>query len=425
MPLPTDNSRLTPAFSRVLVLLTLSIFINYVDRANLSIAAPLLKVELGLSDSQLGMLLSAFFWTYCCCQLLSGWLVDRFDVKWVFAAGFFLWSCATALTGVMHSLVFLVVMRVVLGLGESVAYPSYSKILAVQCPDRRRGFANSMVAMGQALGPSFGILFGGTLVAIYGWRPFFIALGLIGLLWLVPWIRWMPPTAPKARVANQKNGPSAREILRQRSAWGTCMCLFCANYYLYFMVTWFPSYLVRERHYSLQEMAKIGGGVFLLTAISASLCGRLADRRIASGGTPTRVLKTFAAGGLVGVGIFLAASVVAPRSISLVFLMLAGLAFGVSISNFWVITQRLAGPEAAGRWTGIQNFFGNLAGPIVPMVTGLLLQRTGHFAWPFFIVSMFLWLGALAWIFIVGPIEPIRWDRRGSAFVAETSAYPA
>src|SRR5215475_10511533 len=105
VPYTTDNSRMSPAFSRVLALLFLSVFINYVDRSNLSIAAPLLKDELGISASQLGVLLSAFFWTYSSCQLLSGWLVDHFDVKWVFAIGFFLWSGATAVTGFVHSLI--------------------------------------------------------------------------------------------------------------------------------------------------------------------------------------------------------------------------------------------------------------------------------------------------------------------------------
>lgn len=162
MPPTTENSRLSPGFSRVLVLLFLSVFINYIDRSNLSIAAPLIKDELGISASQLGILLSAFFWTYSTCQILSGWLVDRFDVKWVFAAGFFLWSSATAVTGLVHSLALLTLVRVVLGIGESVAYPGYGKILAAHCPEGRRGFANSMIAAGLALGPSFGLLFGGT-----------------------------------------------------------------------------------------------------------------------------------------------------------------------------------------------------------------------------------------------------------------------
>ncbi len=347
MPPTSDTSRLSPAFSRVLVLLFLSVFINYIDRSNLSIAAPLIKDELGISASQLGILLSAFFWTYSCCQLLSGWLVDRFDVKWVFAAGFFLWSSATAVTGLVHSLVLLTVVRVVLGIGESVAYPGYSKILAVHCPEGRRGFANSIIAAGLALGPSFGLLFGGTLVASYGWRPFFVGLGSLCLLWLVPWLRWMPAT-DMAVLSETKDRPGMREILRQRSAWGTCIGLFCANYFLYFMVTWLPFYLVRERHFSLTEMAKIGGGFFLTAAVSASLCGWLSDRWIRFGGTPTRVRKTFMVCGAMSSGIFLLGCVVAPRSPSVVLLMFTGLSFGLTSSNMWAITAAPGGC-ASGR----------------------------------------------------------------------------
>src|ERR1700741_4299423 len=125
----TDTSRLSPAFVRILVLLFLSVFINYIDRSNLSIAAPLIKDELRISASQLGTLLSAFFWTYALMQIPAGWLVDRFDMRWVFAIGFFVWSAATAVTGFLHGFAALLLIRVILGLGESVAFPSYSKIL--------------------------------------------------------------------------------------------------------------------------------------------------------------------------------------------------------------------------------------------------------------------------------------------------------
>jgi len=132
----------------VVILLVLSVSINYIDRGNLSIAAPLLKDELGISASQLGILLSSFFWTYAACQILAGWLVDRFAVNWVLAVGFFLWSMATASTGLVHGFATLLCLRLLLGIGESVAYPCYSKILAAhfhehqrglpKCPDRRR-----------------------------------------------------------------------------------------------------------------------------------------------------------------------------------------------------------------------------------------------------------------------------------------------
>jgi len=151
------------AMSIVLALLAFSVFINYVDRGNLSIAAPMLKDELGLTGSQLGILLSSFFWTYGLFQILSGWLVDRFNVNWVMAIGFFLWSAATSATGLLHGFTALLVVRLILGIGESVAYPSYSKILTKYFPESQRGFANSLIASGLASGPAFGMLLGGML----------------------------------------------------------------------------------------------------------------------------------------------------------------------------------------------------------------------------------------------------------------------
>lgn len=249
--------------NRVLFLLGLSVLINYIDRSNLSIAAPLLKDELGLSASQLGTLLSAFFWTYGFMQIPAGWLVDRFDVKWVFAAGFFLWSAATATTAMLNGFAALIAIRIILGVGESVAFPSYAKILSSHFTESRRGFANSAIMAGLALGPAVGMLVGGTVVGRFGWRPFFLVLGLGSLLWLVPWLAWMPRgTAASAPASGTK--VRIPDILRQRSAWGTCVGQFCINYTLYFLVTWLPFYLVRGRNLSMDQMAKVGGLVFLL-----------------------------------------------------------------------------------------------------------------------------------------------------------------
>src|SRR5215510_4619180 len=123
-----------------LTLLVVSVFINYVDRGNLSIAAPLLKNELGISASRLGILLSSFFWTYTACLFICGWFVDRLDVNRVLAIGFLVWSLATAATGLVHGFAMLLVARMLLGMGESVAFPSYSKILAQHLSEKYRGF---------------------------------------------------------------------------------------------------------------------------------------------------------------------------------------------------------------------------------------------------------------------------------------------
>src|SRR5258708_18797630 len=233
----------------LLFLLSLSVLINYIDRSNLSIAAPQIKDELHISASQLGTLLSAFFWPYALMQIPAGWLVDRFDVKWVFAAGFFIWSASTAITGILLGLGALLVIGVILGLGESVAFPSYSKVLCGYFKERHRGFANAMIMAGLAFGPALGIWLGGTAVGRFGWRPFFVVLGLAGLLWLPLWSAWMPPrTASPLRTREHTAG--LLDILRQRSAWGTCIGQSSINYFLYFLVTWLPYYLLRGRHLS-------------------------------------------------------------------------------------------------------------------------------------------------------------------------------
>jgi len=419
--LPRQDAPRARGMNRVLFLLGLSVFINYIDRANLSVAAPLLQDELGLSHSQLGVLLSAFFWTYACMQLLAGWLVDRFEVKWILGIGFFVWSLATAFTGALHAFAALLVIRVVLGMGEAVAYPAYAKIFANHFVESQRGFANSIVGAGQSLGPALGILFGGTLVAQFGWRPFFIVLGLVSLLWLPPWFRWMPRTRASG-VLDMRRGPGLAEIVRHRSSWGTWIGHFCANYFLYFLLTWLPFYLVRERHFSVDSMARIGGSTFLMAALSSPICGWLSDRWISAGATPTRVRKIFMGAGMFCNGLFLVGCAVAPDKLLVVLLLLAGASFGLVSSNLNAITQTLAGPHAVGRWMGAQNFVANLAGAVAPALTGFLVGRTGTFYWPFLITSLIAWIGALHWVLVVGPVETVVWKMQPKAIAPDVPA---
>jgi MFS transporter, ACS family, D-galactonate transporter len=407
-----EREKLSAPLRRILFLLALSVFINYVDRGNLSIAAPLIKDELGLSPAQLGILLSSFFWTYTAFQIPVGWLVDRFDVSLVLAAGFFIWSAATAATGFMHGFTALLIVRLALGMGEAVAYPSYSKILARDFSGRHRGLGNGAIAAGQTSGPAFGAFFGGMLVARFGWRPFFIGLGLICLLWLIPWLKWHPRPSQTISHDAVVPTPSLLAILKQRSLWGACVGHFSGNYLIYFLLTWLPYYLVRERNFSLGKMGRIAGFAFLCCAASSAISGPLSDRWIAAGASPNRVRKLLLVIGLGGAGTVLVLCVIAPPSLSIALLLLSSGFYGLSNPNIFAAAQILAGPLAAGKWMGFQNFVGNFAGIVAPALTGLLVDKTGHFFWPFAVTGVVTWIGSLSWIYIVGTIEPIDWPKQ-------------
>src|SRR5438874_8181324 len=395
---------------RVLILLALSAFINFVDRGNLSAAAPLLKTELALSDFRLGILLAAFFWSYAFFQMFSGWLVDRLDVKWMLAGGFFLWSVATAATGLAGGFALLLAARLVLGVGESVVYPSYSKILARYFPEDRRGFANSVIITGFYAGPAFGLFFGGILMGRFGWRSFFLVLGLLSLAWLLPWFRWMPRDENAPGGNRDEESPGIIEILKLRSAWGTCAALACLDYLSYFFLTWIPTYLVRSLSFSMDQMAAVMGAAYVSCALVAATCGWLSDRWIAAGVTPTLVRKGFRSVGMAGAAVFAVPCVLAGPRLATVMVVLMAASLGVCSSNVWAITQTLAGPRAAGRWTGIQNFVGNLGGALAPVLTGFVLGRTGHYFWAFAITAVVSLLGALSWAFWIGPVEPVVWS---------------
>ena len=408
-PAAWRETKTTKAAWVALALLVVSVAINYIDRTNLSVAAPGLRTELGLSPAHLGLLLSAFFWTYASFQIVSGWLVDRYDVNWVFGAGFLVWSLATAATGFAGGFGVLFTLRLVLGVAESVAYPSYSKIIATRFPEHRRGLTNALIDSGSKAGPALGTLIGGLVVARFGWRALFLILGFGALLWVPFWVAW----APRTQVVGQPQrheGPGFGRILRERSAWGTFFGLFSINYAWYFLITWLPTYLVMERHFSMRLMAIAGSVPLWGLAASATINGWVSDHLIMRGATPTRVRKRFAASGLLLCTLILPAAMVENPWMCIALLTAACLSFGLCTSNHWAITQTMAGPPAAGKWTGLQNAFGNLAGVAAPWITGVIVSVTGHFLYAFVAACVVLVAGAVSFLFVVGQVSPIDWS---------------
>ena len=388
-------------------LLGISILINYVDRGNLAVAGPLLKDELRISNTEIGVLITAFFWTYTAVLAISGWIVDRFDVNWALLAGFVLWSLATAATGLVHGFVLLLICRMLLGSGESVAFPSYGKIIARNVPQEHRGVANAMIMSGMSLGPAIGTYVCGISMGRWGWRPVFILVGLVSLLWVVPWMRFMPQH--QLEDVRRTSSVSALEIFRQRNFWAASAGHFFTVYPFYFMIVWLPLYLVRERHFSMQEMASRAAAYYVAYALASPISGWMADKWIRVGGDVTVVRKTGMAVGHSMMIVGVVASASADARVCLAGLIVMGLGGGVVGPNVYIFAQTLAGPAGAGKWTGLQNCVGNIAGVVVGPLTGWIVDRTGHFGSAFTICALAAALAGVLWVLGVGRLEQTAW----------------
>jgi ACS family D-galactonate transporter-like MFS transporter len=413
----SSSARMSRREWTIVVLLMISVVINYADRSNLSIAVPLIQRQFALSQLQVGSLLSAFFWTYALLQIsgLAGWLSDHFPVGWVMVGGYILWSLSTVATGLTSSFTMLFATRLLLGVGESVAYPCYSRMFA-ELPQQHRGRANALIDAGTKLGPAVGAFVGGLLLVHLGWRMLFVVLGVGGLLWLLPWFKVMPHSEITTEPEKVVTLPSIAKLLCVSSAWGTFLGHFCGNYFFYFLLAWLPNYLVREEHLSIRSMSRLTSIVFLLIASSTLLTGWTSDRLIARGFSPTRVRKTVVVGGLAVASSLLALAFVhGNAAVSMGVLSLACVGYGAYSSNHWAISQTLAGPEMAGRWTSLQNGVGNLSGIVAPWVAGLIVQINGSSRLAFVLTGAVALAGAFLWGILVRRVEAVQWDASSMA----------
>ena len=393
---------------RPVLLVTLAVFINYIDRGNLATAAPLIQDQLGLSATQLGLLGSAFYYTYVPFMPMAGWLAEHLGPKRVLAAGIVVWSLATAFSGLVGGFSALLILRLLLGVGESVAFPAATKIVATSVPLERLGFANGFMGFGYLVGPAVGTALGGYLMNWIGWRAVFLLLGAASLLWLWPWQRTSIPTRDD-RLDGSAVPPLA-EILSQRALWGAALGHFASNYSYYFIIAWLPFYLVKVHGFSMVSMATTASWAYLLNAGAAFATGWIIDRRIRAGQDPTHLHKLIMASAQLGSVVCMAAMVVLPPAGAIVALLMFELIAGCSYPGLFAIAQTLAGPSATGRWVGVQNACGNIAGMVAPVATGVLVDRTGKFDWAFSIAAVVSALGFIGWVWILPQIRPITWS---------------
>ena len=401
------TSTARPATLALVLLLGLAILLNYIDRGAIAIASPVLKPELGLSNTEYGYAVSAFFWTYVPIQFFVGWACDRWCVYRLIAVGIAVWALSTLAMGLVGGLLSLIIFRLLLGLGESITFPGASKVIARHVAPGNRGLANSVVAAGIALGPVIGTFAGGMMVASYGWRPMFVIFGLITLLWIVPWLltaRRLPNFAP----AGREPPVPLRLAARTKEVWAMGIGHFGATYPLYFIIIWVPLYLTKTRGFSISDMTYLATLGFIAQALSAVGQGWLSDRLVRAGRDEAMVRRTLMVGGNAVMAVSVLALMQAEDAASIgLWLVIFGAAAATGGVNLYAIAQMFAGPRASGTFIGIQNGLGNVPGIVMPIVTGLIIDWTGSYDNAFKLTAAVCAAAALWWLIGVPKIRRV------------------
>ena len=382
--------------------------INYLDRAAISFALPLISRDFHLTPETKGLLLSSFFWSYALMQVPIGWAADRFNLRWLYAGAFALWSLAQGLTGLAGSLEVLIGFRILLGVGESIYLPGGVKIISLLFSGKDRGLPSGLFDFGTRTGLILEGILVPWLLTRYGWRHTFVLLGFAATVWLVPWLLLFPRHVRAASPAPVSTAPASSirwQALLNRNLLGICLGFFCFDYYWYVLVTWLPDYLVTVRHLSIVRTGLYGSIVFFTFGVSEPIGGWIADTLIRRGWDETLTRK-----GIVTVAFFMGLFLIAAMRVSntgtAIWLLIAGALVGLATGNLLVILQCCAPFEKVGIWTGAENFAGNLAGVVAPLAVGLLIRRSGSYVPGFELGTVVLLTGLLAYWFVVGDLKP-------------------
>lgn len=396
--------------TRALVLLVgASVFLNYVDRGAVGIAAPLMQGELGLSATKFGLVASAFFWVYAPVQMFVGWLCDRFNVYRLMSVGLLLWAVSTLLMGFVGGFLSLLVLRVMLGVGESIAFPGTSKIIAEQVPAERRGLANAAVSLGIALGPAAGTLAGGLILASWGWRPIFIIFGLLTLLWLLPWqatVRKL--AAPAGLVAHESERVPLAALLGRWPLWSMSIAHIASNYGFYFLLIWLPNYLVKARGLDIGVMTLLATLGYVAQGIAAIGFGMWSDRWTSSGRSEGMIRRWMMIVAQIVQGVAIIGVLMADGTVGIaIWLVIAGIATGSLSLNVFAVAQMFAGPRAAGSWIGFQNAIGNsFSGILGPVITGVIVDAAGY-GGAFYVAAAVAITGGIWWMIAIPRIAQV------------------
>jgi MFS family permease len=390
-------------------LLALGAIIAYIDRSNISVAlaVPEFINHFDLNDLHRGLLNSAFFWSYTILQIAMGYLVDRFGVKKPYTIGFLIWCVAAAATAFTNSLSQLISLRVLLGAGEAVVVPATYRWIRYNFVEKERGLAMGLYMTGTKIASAIGAPIAAWLIVAYNWQYMFLILGLIGLVWLIPWLILVKePKTREERDTTPREGASEKVPLGKTMAspvvLGAVIVNFCYMYFTFFNITWMPAYFVEARNLSLKEMGLFTFLSFGGMAIIATAAGWAADRLIARGKDPVLVRKTFIICGFAIASTELIGAQSASVNAALFWAVISLSGLGLASANSLALTRGTLIPATAvGLVSGVQNCFGAAAGIVGPILTGWLKEISGGYVLPMQAIWIFMILGILSTAFLL------------------------
>lgn len=403
--------------------------INYVDRANLSVALPFIERDLGINAAASGIIFSAFFATYAIFQLPSGYFVDKLGARLLYAFAVVWWSVFTAATALSRGFASLFAFRLLLGVGESGAYPSNAKVVSEWFPRQERALATSIFDSGARVGTALSLPIVTAIIALLGWRWSFAITGALGLVWLVFWlwlyrrprehsmasneeIDYIEAGGARTVEATEERDPNAlrwRDLFRYRTIWGMMLGFFCLNFVIYFFITWFPSYLVNARNFDLLQLGFYGTIPALVAIPGGWLGGFVSDYLVRRGVDLTVARKTCLVGGMLFSSVIALAVLVPNASSALALLSVSYAATTFAAASVWSLPADVAPtPGQVGSIGGIQNFASNIAGIIGPSFIGFMVTLSGgSYVTALLVAGAIGIVGAFSYLLIVGKIEPL------------------
>jgi ACS family D-galactonate transporter-like MFS transporter len=399
------------------------------DRSNLSVAATAITSDLQLTSVQLGLLFSAFGWTYAALQIPGGILVDRFSPRVLYAFSLITWSLSTLLLGVVKTFSGLLGLRFAVGVFEAPAYPINNRIVTSWFPTTERASAIAVYTSGQFLGLAFITPVLTTIQHYLGWRGLFIITGLAGIIWGCIWYYLYRDPAEHRKVNKaeldyiEKGGgiinreeagtmkrvrfqwKNLKEVFKYRKLWGIYIGQFAVNSTLWFFLTWFPTYLVKYRGINFLSSGFLAALPFLAAFAGLITSGFLSDYLLRK-----NVSADIARKAPVIFGLLLSASIIGANYVdspALIIFFMALAFFGNGFATItWVLVSSLAPIHLIGLTGGVFNFIGQLASVIVPIAIGYL-ARNGDFEPALLLIGSITVAGACSYIFLVGKIERI------------------